>query len=263
MSTRNRIALIGLAITMAACGGGSSFPIGSFPDWPGSAPFTPPPDFTPINAGGVWEGSMFNNNAGLTFEIVGVVTENGTEARFVNDIGQQFIISDLLGVADSQVSIPVTAIAPVGSEFIDGSTTTSGTLVVTVVERTSIDSDWSLDTGETGTITMSYDALYERGSDLARTVGSWMDSVGVVYSVDATGGIFAQDALGCVYDGAVSHIIPLYNAYQVTLTVSSCPGANGDYSGLGVLADDDGTDDAFVILLDNGQINITDVLLKL
>ena len=110
---------------------------------------------------------------------------------------------------------------------------------------------------------MSYNALYERGSDLDRTVGSWMDSFGVVYSVDATGDIFAQDAFGCVYDGAVSITNALYNAYRVTLTISSCPGADGNYSGVGVQADDVGTDDAIVIQLDNGQISITDVLLKL
>ena len=253
------IAVFLVFVLLASCGGGGV--VGGFPALTGDiGPLPPPPP--PTNAGGVWEGSTFNNNAGLTFETIGVVTENGTQARFVNDQGQQFILVDLGGIAGN-VSAPVTAIAPPGTVFIDGSTRTSGTLTATVVERTSIDGSWSLNTGETGTITMSYNVLYERGSDLARTVGSWMDSFGVVYSVDATGDIFAQDAVGCVYDGAVDIIRAPYNAYRVDLTVSSCPGADGNYSGLGVLADDVGTDDAFVIQLDNGQISITDVLLKL
>ena len=254
MSTRNRIALIGLAITMAACGGGDS-------GFPGGLPGSPaPPPLT--NAGGVWEGSTFNNNAGLTFEIVGVVTDNNGEGRFVNDQGQQFILSAFSGRA-GDISAGVQAIAPPGTVFIDGSTSTFGELTGTVVERTRMDGEWSLNSGETGTITVSYDSLYERGSDLARTVGSWMDSFGVVYSVDAAGDIFAQDAVGCVYDGAVEILNASYNYYRVTLTVSSCPGANGNYIGLGVLADDVGMDDAFVIQLNDGQLAITDVLLKL
>jgi len=256
MSTRNRMALIGLAITMAACGGGGrEAVVGSFP---GSPP--PPP---PTNVGGVWEGSMFNNNSGLTFEAIGVAVENSRDGRLANDQGLQFRLGSISGSA-GDVSAGVTAMAPPGTAFMDGSTTTFGQLTGTVVEHTSFDGEWSLNSGETGTITMSYNALYERGSDLARTVGSWMDSFGVVYNIDATGIVFAQDAFGCVYDGAVEILYASYNAYAVTLTVSNCPGTNGTYFGRGVLADEVGTDDAFVILLDNnGQISMTYVLLKL
>ncbi len=244
---------LALMVSLVACGGGGGG---------GSVSGPPPPPPQPTNAGGIWEGSTFNSNAGLTFQTVGVVTENNGEARFFNDQDQQFILSGASGTG-GDISATVTAIAPLGSVFLDGSTVTTGTLTGTVVERTSISADWSLNTGESGTITMSYNSLYERGSDLARTAGSWLDSFGVVYSVDALGDIFAQDAFGCVYDGAVSIINASYNAYGITLTVSNCPGADGNYSGLGVLGDDLGIDDLFVIQLDNGQIIITDALLKL
>jgi hypothetical protein len=149
----------------------------------------------PTNAGGLWQGSTFNDQAGLTFETIGVVTKNNGEARFLNDQGQQLILSGISG-NDGNISVTFTAI--------DGSTVTTGTLTGTVVERVSLEGDRSLNTGETGTVTMNYNDLYERGSDLTRTIGSWVDSFGVVYSVDGAGSIFAQDAFGCVYDSGVS-----------------------------------------------------------
>ena len=240
-----------VALLVCGCGGGGS-----------SGGATPPPPPPPTNAGGLWEGSTFSDQAGLNFGTIGVVTENNGAARFVNDQGQQFILSGVSGTGGN-ISATITAIAPIGFTFLDGSTVTTGTLTGTVVERASLDGDWSMNTGETGTVTMSYNNSYERGSDLARMFGTWVDSFGVVYSVDAVGDIFAQDAFGCVYDGAVTMINTSYNAYQVTLTVSNCPGADGNYSGLGVLTDDLGMDDALVVQLDNGQLIITDVLLKL
>jgi hypothetical protein len=193
---------------------------------------------------------------------MGVVTENNGEARFSNDQGQQFILSGVSGTGGN-ISATITAISPNGFTFIDGSTVATGTLTGTLVERASLDGNWSLNTGETGTITMSYNNLYDKGSDLARMLGTWKDSFGVVYSVDAVGDIFAQDAFGCIYDGAVTIINASYNAYQVTLSIFNCPGADGNYSGLGVLSDVGGTDNAFVVQLDNGQLTITDLLLKL
>lgn len=251
-SYHNIAILIGFCFfTLSACGGGGSSNPANFS--------APPP---PTNAGGVWEGSTFNNNAGLTFQTVGVVTENNGEGRFVNDQGVQFILSGISGT-NGNFSATITAIAPFGTVFIDGSSVTSGTITGTVVERTSLQGDWTLNTGETGTMTMSYDSIYERGSNLSRTTGMWIDSFGVVYTIEANGDFFAQDAFGCVFDGNVSILDASFNAYGLTMTVSICPSVNGNYSGLGVLGDDVGMDDAFVVQMDSNNFIFTDVLLKL
>jgi hypothetical protein len=249
--------LAALGIFISACGGGGGGDSGT-----PTPPPNPPPAPTPTNAGGVWEGSTFNNDIQQTFQSVGVITENNGEARFFNDEGQQIVLSGMSGT-NGNISATLTGYAAPGTTFQDGTVVTTGTFTGTVVERTSISGDWSVSTGETGTLTMTYNDIYERGSNLALGVGSWMDSFGVVYNVDATGAIFAQDGLGCVYNGAVEIIDSSYNAYRVTMTVSNCPGVNGDYTGLGVLTDDVGLNDAFVIQLDNGSLILTDVLLKL
>jgi hypothetical protein len=246
-----------LGICISACGGGGSGDSGAAAAPPAPAPPPPPP----TNAGGVWEGSTFNNDNGQTFQTVGVITENNGEARFFNDQGQQIVLSSISG-SGGDISATLTGYAAPGTTFLDGKIVTTGTFTGTVVERTSISGTWSVGTGETGTMTMSYDDIYERGADFARTIGTWIDSFGVVYSVDAAGEIFAQDATGCVYNGTVGVIDSSYNAYRVTMTVSDCPGLNGDYVGLGVLTDEVGLNDAFVVQLDNGSQFLADVLLK-
>ena len=126
----------------------------------------------------------------------------------MNDQGVQFILSGISGT-NGNFSATITAIAPFGTVFIDGSGVTSGTITGTVVQRTSLQGDWTLNTGETGTMTMSYDSIYERGSNLSRTTGMWIDSFGVVYTIEPNGDFFAQDAFGCVFDGNVSEL-PLF-----------------------------------------------------
>ena len=203
----------------------------------------------------------FNDQSGQTVPTIGVVTEGNGEGRFVNAAGIQFILSGVSG-NDGALNATITAIAPLGFVFLDGSMVTAGTLTATVIERTSIEGSWVLNTGETGTITMSYDPLYERDSDLSLMAGMWTDSFDVVYTVQTNGDFFAQDSFGCVFDGAISIINAAYNAYRLIMTISLCPGINGDYSGLGVLVDINGTNDGLVVQMDNGSYIFTDVLVK-
>lgn len=240
--------LIVTILGLSACGGGGG----------GGDPTTP----TPTNAGGVWEGTTFNTNFGLTFATIGIVTENNGEARFINEQGQQFVLSAMSGT-NGNFNATVTAIAAPGTTFLNGSTTATGTLTGTVVERSSISGNWSLDTGESGTLTLGYDNVYERTSNLNKTAGSWSDSFGTVFTVDGSGNLFAQDQFGCVYNGNIAIINPTYNAYRVSMTIANCFEMDGSYGGLGVLGDDVGTDDAFFVQVDNGAWIIFDILLKL
>ncbi len=252
MHTRH-IFLVVSTVLVTACGGGGDSGSNN------GGNNTPPP--APTNAGGVWEGSTFGDQSGQTYETTGVVTENNGEARFVNEQGQQFILTGISGT-NGAVSATITAIAPVGYTFLDGSTVTSGTLSGTVVGRDSLEGDWNLNTGESGTVTLNYNPIYERDSSLALVQGTWVSAFGEVFTVDGNGGVYAQDSYACVYDGNIDIINAAYNAYQVVLEVSNCPGSEGTYSGLGVLVDNMGTNDAFVVQLDNGQWVFLDVLQK-
>lgn len=258
-----RMSTIVVLLAISACGGGID---GVSID----GPRTPPPP--PTNAGGIWEGSITDDNSGVTSAIAGVITETSgvnaaapEEGRFVDEQGFVFVFGPVGTWPDGSIHSNVMAFAPIGTVFADGSTVATGGITGTVLERSTLDASLSLSlgTGEvTYTISMTYNADYERGSDLERIAGTWADSFGVVYSVDAVGVVFAQDPGGCVYNGSVSVIYASFNAYRLRLTVSDCAGLDGDYLGLGVLGDDVGVDDAFVMQLDNAQVAIFDVLLK-
>ena len=119
-------------------------------------------------------------------------------------------------------------------------------------ERSRIEGEWSLDSREFGTVTLEYDDLYERGSDIARLVGIWQAPWGddFVFNIDALGEIFSQTANGCVTDGQVRLIDAAYNVYRVEIYNYCLPYYA---SGLGVLGDEVDTDDAFSLILSMPQ----------
>ena len=100
--------------------------------------------------------------------------------------------------------------------------------------------------------------MYERGSSLATVARSWIsrdefgNPIGSI-TIDSEGRMDAQDAAGCLYSGDVSIINPSYNAYNLTITVSSCGQLDGAYSGLAVVADDVATDDLLIYSVDNAS----------
>jgi hypothetical protein len=203
----------------------------------------------PTQAGGVWYGSLANDLTGESFALSGVITEDNTEGRFVTDGGQMFVLRDISGTG-GEISATVSAFARPEAAFLDGSIKTSGTLTGSLVERTRIEGDWSLNTGETGTVTLVYDDVYERGSDIARLAGIWEAASGTVYTVDALGEIFGQTERGCVYWGRIYLIDATCNVYRVRIN-GGCLAINA--SGLGLLTYEFGTNDAFVMMLDLGN----------
>ena len=185
-----------LSTILTACGGGG----GS--DGGGTLP-------VPTNAGGIWVGS--SSAGGFTIFIEGIITESG-EGRFVDENGTQYIVTRITG-NDGQIQINFNAYAQFGYVFLNGSTFGTGTITGAVRERSSFSGNFSFSTGEAGTISFTYDPLYERDSSLTKIAGQWNEAFGVLI-VDADGSFFEQDQFGCVYDGQVSIISANYNAYR-------------------------------------------------
>jgi hypothetical protein len=149
-----------------------------------------------------------------------------------------------------QVSGTGTLYAAPGFVLNDGSVFAALTITGgTVSERNAL--DLTIDAaGATTTVSTTYDAVYDRGSDLATVAAVYttFDIFGDTssFAIDANGAISAQSNSGCVANGQVTIIDDMFNAYDVSLDVSSCAGLDGSYEGLGFTQDMNATDDEFL-----------------
>lgn len=139
-----------------------------------------------------------------------------------------------------------------GESFADGSTIAAITISAgTVAENTSL--DLTVDgTGVSIDVTTTFDASFNRGSDLATVEASWLnfDIFGdaSTFDVDAMGAISGSSAAGCMLMGQVSVMDAAVNAYDVAITVidgGTCGIPAGDYNGLGATQDETVMDDKF------------------
>ncbi len=188
-----------------------------------------------------------------TLELVCVVTDvtTGDFVAGVHGTGQ---------VSGNQITGSGTGHAAPGTTLADGSTVANVTISVgTVSERASLD----LTVGAAGTstsVSTTFDNSYDRGSDLATVAGAYssFDIFGdpASFSVDANGIITSQSNSGCVGNGQISIIDANFNAYNVTLDVTSCGALDGMYDGLGLTQDNVTMDDVFVFAVFTNQSTV-------
>src|ERR1700745_3388362 len=210
----------------------------------GDAPSTDPRYYSP---GGYWTGSL-NGEPG-----VGVVDERGNFTFIPADAEQYpgtLVISDIpdpsaqpltpYGASFSgtiQTLQPgkfpnyggATACPPpysgddLGSGILSGTIqprqlggTISGTATFTAAQCKVIEG-----------ISLTFNALYYVPSLLATISGTYSDSqTRTVFIISPDGAVFAQDATtGCVINGTVSIINPLYNVYGIEVSYASCTGS--------------------------------------
>lgn len=200
------------------------------------------------SAGGIWKGFILNDRTGESFELHGVITEDNVEGRFLINGATLFVLKDISADGGGIVATISVSIRP-DSQIVAEQWQNLGVLTGTLVERTRIQGEWSLDSGDFGAMVLEYDDLYERGSDIAKLAGTWKASWGTVYSIDALGELFGQSESSCVYTGQVQLIDATYNVYRVNVE-DWCLAYTA--SGLGVLADEVVTDDAFALLVGEG-----------
>ena len=232
--------LVALLAVTTGCGGGGG----------GSGGITaggidPPVELDDPDPGGIWgDGTIIFQEGATDWEEreIGSVSTSAGEMRFVDELGASYVAQvetskfGSEGTTFQNFSGTVIEFAAPGVQFADGSTGVKGTITGTIWEE-AIDALIDPDVGGFRNILALYDDLYERDSNLGIVTGTWEDESGNTFSIDQDGAIFGQDALGCVYDGAVSIIETNFNVYRLTVTVSNCQDANGTYNGLGVVDD--------------------------
>lgn len=217
MDMRGMIAA-GTVVLLAGCGGGGS----------GLGNSTGANNAT---AGGIWRGSESVSGLG----VVGIVNESGN-FTFVRADGVQYI--GTATISGTSVTANVEGIVPLGFTFADGSHHGTGTISGTIQARQALDASTKFTTdlgnASTGTLNLTFDALYNLASSLNTISGNYTNTANnVVVTVGTNGSIFSQDSTsGCVLNGTVSIINASYNAYNVTFDYASCTGQFSSLNGI-------------------------------
>ena len=166
----------------------------------------------------------------------------------------------------NQVTGSGTLYAAPGFTLNDGSTFAALTISAgTVSEGNTL--DFTVDAaGTTSTVSTFFDAIYNRGSDLATVAAVYttFDIFGDMssFTIEANGVITGNSVAGCVLNGQVTIIDAAFNAYDVALDVANCAGLNGMYDGLGLSDDDIVMDDTFAFAVFTAQTVIVGEAVK-
>ena len=208
-------AAAGALLLLSGCGGSGS-PISTGPGGGGTTQNSP---------GGIWRGT--ESVSGLS--VTGIIDESGN-FQFVRSDGVQYL--GTAAVNGTSLTANVEAIVPLGFTFADGSHHGSGSISGTLTARNSIQATTKFQTdlgstAENGTLNLTFDALYNKGSSLSTLAGNFVEvgNTNVVVTVRTDGSLFSQDpGTGCVLNGTVSIINATYNAYKVQFSYGNCAG---------------------------------------
>ena len=101
----------------------------------------------------------------------------------------------------------------------------------------------TLNGGDTGSLTITYNDIYEHDSSLNLLAGNWSftdrDGLVIDLSIDEDGAARGQDSDQCEYAGNFTIINTDYNVYDVAISISNCGSVNGKYEGLAYLETSD------------------------
>jgi len=223
----------------------------------GSSSTTSPP--ATQSAAGIWNGTVYSNQAHTSYSVVGIIAENN-QARFISSVGSQF--SGIESTSGNTFTSQATAYAPLGSHFPDGSQIGTVNISGTVNSKVSITGTFS-GVGDTGTLSLTYDSLYQRPSSFSLPSGTWTVSDShlgyVTASINGSGQISASTNTGCTLSGNITLIDSSYNAYGISLNIASCGVLSGSYSGLATLSDTATQNDTLITGVSNSQLSITEI----
>ena len=242
-----RFLVFSLSSCVVACGGSGG---GSDS---GTGPVSPPPVANNTKVGGFWNATVITDGGlGSSRQIYAFITEDGQGYLEFSDPTNDYLFDGVItGISGTNGNVVIEFNAhSFGLDFVfaDGSTSTSGSIEGTVNERDTFSGSWTLATGESDSFSWIYQTEehwyeYEIGSSLEQISGIWRDQNTIPAisngSINPDGSFFFQDTEGCVKSGNISIIDPVYNAYDVSMTIDAgCRhDVPGDYEGFAVLYD--------------------------
>ena len=223
-----------------------------------SSDSTTPPPVIPEDASGLFTGTGTVNTATALTDIRGFV--HGTRFMFFDETESVLYDGQITDITGSDV----TATADI---YKNGIKVSSSTVTGTVTSQSSMTLTLSGTGYGEGTLSLTFDPLYNREATIAKLVTippiSWLgnaSTASVVTSIDSTNdGLFTGTTGGggvvCLYDGTKSIPDATINIYQLTMTVDQviiCDHVGTGYTGFFAVVDGNSAEDTVLFAASNG-----------
>lgn len=199
-----------------------------------------------ISANGIWEGTFTEKGVGQ-FAVSGLLYDGRIIA-----ISQsaEAVYNGTYTIKGNTISGTITGYEINGGPF------TTTTISGTVTEEESISLSFDTSYGTKGTISLSFNDIYNRGSSLSKVDGMWSYVDGgydLTITVHDDGTLWGQDSEGCVVSGAIELLDTAHNLYKVTASLDSCGNLNGSYTGFAALFDNRTKNDTLKVVVSNNK----------
>jgi hypothetical protein len=195
---------------------------------------------------GIYWGSVTPDVGPKWNNTIGVITTDG-QLSFLDE-AKEFLYATGSDHAFDGTLFSLAGLAPLQGEVtsvdIGGVTTISGTFTSPLTDGTFA---YQLDT-----------ALTDRGADLSKLAGTWVDGFHVgppgietgttTWVIQADGTFTMTSTTTCEANGSFSLIDPTKNEYAIDLTLTNCT-FDGAYGGAGLLIDALGSTDNYLIFI--------------
>ncbi|HKJ88015.1 MAG TPA: hypothetical protein VKA48_05855 [Gammaproteobacteria bacterium] len=206
---------------------------------------------TTSSMNGIWTGSLTLDGSTGGSAATAVVWDG--DLLLVSSAADAVFGGAVSGTSASG-STSVDASGDVRAYSADGNALDQGTLSGTVDPQNHMNATVS-GTQRDGTLSLDYDNDFAASTTLADLAATWSvtrNGETLSLSVDKGGAVSGSRSDGCQYVGQLNALSGVSNLYRLTLTISTCSGANGDYAGYGYL-DQDPDPDSLRLLSERGK----------
>lgn len=254
--------VIMLILNITGCGGGSG---SSFYNPIENNQTTPLPDFkTPKTIGGYWEGYLYSETLDQYYQVYALASEYD-EIRIVDINGSQIfgtaLVDESVLLAPAGWTGNLIALASPYVTFHDGTTSGAFNVNGVISQRNTLQGNW-IGLGESGTMDLTFDEIYNRDSSLDILSGLWLLpqlyglDVNILLTIQNDGTITGHDALLSTWTGNVEIIASEFNMYRVNVTETTIGGIEYNYSGLMSLEDSAAENDTFVLAANSDNLSL-------
>lgn len=185
---------------------------------------------------GIYEGSLFSSLEGRAYYAFVLIAPGGQFIAY-SDIGS--IAQGTLSLNGGDFNAPGTSVSLDPNEPFSGTFSAVGELS----QEYRLFAVYEVTGGDNGTGNFwASPMLYRRTTTLGSLAGNYdvsnvITGFGGTATIMGNGNIVGSDELGCQYSGNITIPDTRFNLFKVSVTVSSCPGYNATYTGLGTAVD--------------------------